>query len=245
MSNLALKVENVSKSFKINHEKHERLRDYFINLFNIKSNVTNFQALKGIDFDVKKGEFVGIIGRNGSGKSTLLKIIAGIYLPDTGKVEVDGHLIPFLELGVGFNMNLTARENVFLNGIILGMTRKEVQKKYDEIIDFAGVKEFEDMQLKRFSSGMQVRLAFSIAVQAPGDIYLLDEVFAVGDIGFQEKSLKVIEQMIADKKTIIFVTHDLKSIEDYCDRCIVIDNHEIAFSGDPKEAVEFYKNLVH
>jgi ABC-2 type transport system ATP-binding protein len=238
MSDIALKVNNVSKSFKIYHQQYSGFRDYFWNLFKPKQKPTLFHALQDISFEVKKGEFYGIIGRNGSGKSTLLKIIAGIYQPDTGSVDVSGRLIPFLELGVGFNPQLTARENVFLNGIILGMTRREVEDKYDEIIDFAEVREFQDMPLKTFSSGMQVRLAFAIAIQAKGDIYLLDEVFAVGDAGFQQKSLKVIEDMMQQGKTIIFVTHDMSSIRKYASNVLFIKDHKVEHIG--MEGVDMY-----
>lgn len=245
MSEIAVKVENISKSFKIAHENHEKLREYFVNLFKEKKPPTVFTALEGISFTVNKGDFFGIIGKNGSGKSTLLKIIAGIYQPDAGGVTVNGKLIPFLELGVGFNPELTARENVYLNGIILGMTRKEVEAKYDEILDFAEVREFEDMPLKTFSSGMQVRLAFSIAIQAKGDIYLLDEVFAVGDIGFQQKSLKVIEDMIHEGKTFIFVGHDLRAMEKYANKILYISNHRAEVSEDVEKMLKEYTDSMN
>lgn len=231
MSEIALKVENVSKSFRINHVNYSGIRNYFFEMFETKKKPNTFNALENISFEVKKGEFFSIIGKNGSGKSTLLKIIAGIYQPDSGSVHVEGKLIPFLELGVGFNPELTARENVYLNGIILGLTRKQINNIYDEILDFAEVREFEDLQLKNFSSGMMVRLAFSVAIQAKGDIYLLDEVFAVGDIGFQKKSLKVIEQMIKDSKTIIFVGHDMSRVEKYSSNVLYIKDHKVEKIG--------------
>jgi ABC-2 type transport system ATP-binding protein len=231
MRETAIKVNNVSKTFKINHQKHERIKDYVMNIFQSRKGYTLFHALEDVSFEVKKGDFFGIIGKNGSGKSTLLKIIAGIYQPNSGNVHVHGRMIPFLELGVGFNPNLTARENTFLNGIILGMTRKEVEKKYNEIIDFAEVREFEDTPLKYFSSGMSVRLAFSIAIQAKGDIYLLDEVFAVGDAGFQEKSLKIIEQMIKDGKTIIYVGHAMETMRRFATNVLYIKDHKVEGVG--------------
>lgn len=244
MAETVLKVTNLSKKF-ILKTRYDNFREYFWNLFKFqKQQKHEFQALKNISFEVKKGEFFGIIGKNGSGKSTLFKLIAGIYQPDEGGVEIQGKLIPFLELGVGFNPNLSARENVYLNGIILGLTRKEVEERYDEIIDFAEVREFEHMPLKTFSSGMQVRLAFSIAIQAKGDIYLLDEVFAVGDIGFQQKSLKVIEAMIKEGKTILFVGHSMTAMRTYADRVLYISNHEGYVSDDVEGTIQKFTDAL-
>lgn len=237
MSETVLKVENISKSFPGLRHRHDSFRSYFWDIFKRKTPEEKkaakerFWALQDISFEVKKGEFFGIIGKNGSGKSTLLKVIAGIYEPDSGSVNSEGKMIPFLELGVGFNPNLTARENVFLNGIIMGMTRKEVEEKYDEIFDFAELREFENLQLKKFSSGMQVRLAFAVAAQAKGDIYLLDEVFAVGDIGFQQKALKVIEDMIANGKTFIYVGHGMDTMKKYATNVMYIKDHKIEGFG--------------
>lgn len=250
MENFALKVNNISKSFPRLRFRHDNFRSYFWDLLKKKTPEEKaaakerFWALKDINFEVKKGEFFGIIGKNGSGKSTLLKIIAGIYEPDTGNVEVNGRIIPFLELGVGFNPQLTARENVYLNGIIMGMTKAEVDEKYDEIFEFAELKEFENLQLKKFSSGMQVRLAFAVAAQAKGDIYLLDEVFAVGDIGFQQKALKVIEDMIAEGKTFIYVGHGMDTMKKYATNVLYIKDHVI--EGVGMEMVERYiKDVNH
>jgi len=240
MSELAIKVNNVSKSFKINHERHDNFRAYFWNVFKKKTKTTRFKALENISFEVKKGEFFGIIGRNGSGKSTLLKIISGIYQPNSGSVQVDGRITPFLELGVGFNPNLTARENVYLNGIILGLTHKEVDEKYDEIIAFAEVGEFQDMPLKTFSSGMQVRLAFSIAMQTDTEIFILDEILAVGDANFQAKSLAEFRKLKKKKKTVILVTHDISSIEQYCDRAVYLKDHKVQAIGKTSKVIEEY-----
>lgn len=229
---VAIKVENISKTFEIRNNRLMRFKDYFLNLFSKeKDDVARFQALDNISFEVRKGDFFGIIGRNGSGKSTLLKIIAGIYTPDTGSVAINGRMVPFLELGVGFNHELSARENIFLNGVIQGMTLKEVKKKYDNILEFAELHEFEHMQLKHFSSGMVVRLGFAIAVQADADIYLLDEVFAVGDAGFQQKSLAVIEDLINKGKTFVFVGHDLSSLKKYGNNVIYIKDKRVRETG--------------
>jgi ABC-type polysaccharide/polyol phosphate transport system ATPase subunit len=237
MNETVLKVNNVSKSFPGLRQSHDNIRAYFWDLFRKKTpeeaalRKERFWALKDINFEVKRGEFFGIIGKNGSGKSTLLKIIAGIYQPDTGGVEVQGRIIPFLELGVGFNPNLTAKENVYLNGIIMGMTKAEVEAKYDEIFEFAELREFENLQLKKFSSGMQVRLAFAVAAQAKGDIYLLDEVFAVGDIGFQQKALAVIEKMIGEGKTFIYVGHGMDTMKKYATNILYIRDHVVEGMG--------------
>lgn len=237
MSETVIKVENISKSFPALRHRHDNIRAYFWDLLKPKSEQEKkskrerFWALKDINFEVKRGEFYGIIGKNGSGKSTLLKIIAGIYEPDTGSVTVKGKIIPFLELGVGFNPQLTARENVYLNGIIMGMTKKEVDEKYDEIFDFAELREFENLELKKFSSGMQVRLAFAVAAQAKGDIYLLDEVFAVGDIGFQKKALAIIERMIGEGKTFVYVGHSMDTMRKYATNVLYIKDHVLFGTG--------------
>ena len=175
-----IEVENVSKIFEIPHESRNTLKSYFLHPFR-RVGKERFYALKSVDFKINQGDFIGVIGRNGSGKSTLLKILAGIFEPTKGKVHVNGTLVPFLELGVGFNPELTGRENIYLNGIILGMTRKYVESKFDEIVDFAEIRDFIDLQVKNYSSGMVIRLAFAIAVEARADIYLLDEVLSVGD----------------------------------------------------------------
>jgi ABC-2 type transport system ATP-binding protein len=246
MSEIAIKVKNITKTFPALQQRHDNIRAYVWDIFRKKteeekeSHSKRFVALENISFEVKKGEFFGIIGKNGSGKSTLLKIIAGIYEPDHGGVEVNGKIIPFLELGVGFNPNLTARENVYLNGIIMGMTRAEVDEKYDEIFEFAELREFENLQLKKFSSGMQVRLAFAVAAQAKGDIYLLDEVFAVGDIGFQQKALAVIEKMIGEGKTFIYVGHGMDTMKKYATNVLYIKDHRVEGMG--VEMVDRYQD---
>jgi ABC-type polysaccharide/polyol phosphate transport system ATPase subunit len=225
-SDIAISVKNLSKTFKIPHERKMRLKDYFLRPFS-KTIYKRFDALRDISFDVKKGEFVGIIGRNGSGKSTLLKMLAGVYQPETGSVDVYGNLVPFLELGVGFNPELSGRENVYLNGTILGMTKKEIAAKYKEIVKFAELEEFMETQLKHYSSGMQVRLAFAIAIQAKGDVYLLDEILAVGDAGFQIKSQQEILNLKESGKTIVFVSHDHSSISKFADKVVWIKDSKV------------------
>jgi len=236
---VAISVNNVAKSFKIPHEKHDTLKAKAINLFS-NNKYSKYDALKDINFEVKKGEFFGIVGKNGCGKSTLLKIIASIYQPTRGKVGVNGSIAPFIELGVGFNPELTGRENVFLSGTILGMTRKKIESLYSEIVAFAELEEFMDQKLKNYSSGMQVRLSFSIAIRSDSDILLIDEVLAVGDSDFQKKCFKVFENYKKDKKTIILVTHDMTNITKFCDRAVLIDKGMVRKVGSPKEVASDY-----
>ncbi|MEI7604224.1 MAG: ABC transporter ATP-binding protein [bacterium] len=236
---IAVEVNEVSKSFKLPHDRKMRLKDYFLRPFS-KTQYTKFHALKHINFKIKKGEFIGIIGKNGSGKSTLLKILAGVYMPDHGSVRIQGSLVPFLELGVGFNSELTGKENVFLNGTILGMTNKEIKKKYKEIVDFADIEKFMDTQLKHYSSGMQVRLAFSIAMQAQGDVYLMDEVLAVGDVGFQMKCMEEFNKLLKEGKTVILVTHDTDVVDRLADRVIWINEGNM-IEGEKHEIVKAYR----
>ncbi|MBN2016427.1 ABC transporter ATP-binding protein [Candidatus Dojkabacteria bacterium] len=236
---VAVKVDNVSKEFLVPTEIQTTFKSYFLNPFR-KIPKKKFTALDNINFSVKKGEFIGIIGENGSGKSTLLKLLASIYLPDKGKIETHGKIVPFLELGVGFNPDLSGRENIFLNGTILGMHREYLESKFNEIVNFAEIRKFIDMPLKNYSSGMQVRLAFSIAIQSNADIYLLDEVLAVGDRAFQQKSIKVFEKLKQNKKTVFFVSHDLPSIREFCSRVIYLKDHKIKKIGDPDSTVDQY-----
>ncbi len=237
-----IEVSNITKTFRIPQERKTQLKEYFVNPFK-KNTYKEFKALDDVSFSIEKGEFVGIIGRNGSGKSTLLKIISGIFLPNKGYVKTDGNVIPFLELGVGFNMELTAKENIFLNGVILGMSRSSLQSKYKDIINFAELEGFENTQLKNFSSGMQVRLAFSIAMQAKGDIYILDEVLAVGDMNFQQKCFNTFRKLKKEGKTIVFVSHSMGAVEEFCDRVILLDHGKIQDEGDAFDVVRYYSEM--
>lgn len=245
MSKYALEVKNVKKSFRLPVEQANGIKQAFINRMKGIKGYKEQHVLKDISFKVEKGDFFGIIGRNGSGKSTLLKIISKIYYPDAGSVKIDGKLIPFIELGVGFNPELTGRENIYLNGALLGFSHEEVSNMYEEIVDFAELHEFMDQKLKNYSSGMQVRLAFSIAIKAQGDILVLDEVLAVGDEAFQRKCFDYFRQLKKDKKTVILVTHDMHSAKKFCNKAIMIDSGEIVISGDPEEVANLYtmKNL--
>ncbi len=240
---IAIHVHGLHKSFKLPTERAWGLKQAIFNRLRGIKGYKRQQVLRGLDFDVKKGEFLGIIGRNGSGKSTLLKVISGIYVPDKGEVDVYGTLIPFIELGVGFNPELTGRENIYLNGALLGFSNKEVDAMYDEIVEFAELKDFMDQKLKNYSSGMQVRLAFSIAIRARGDILVLDEVLAVGDAAFQKKCNDYFEQLRDQKQTIILVTHSMDNVRKFCNRAILIENGKIACEGDPAKVAKAYENL--
>ena len=245
-SDIAVKVEGVSKVFKIPHERHTSLKSAALNLFN-KREFEIFNALKDVSFEVKKGEFLGIIGKNGSGKSTLLKILAGIYVPDAGKITINGKLSPFLELGVGFNPALTGRENIFLGGTILGLTRKQVEEKYDDIVKFSELEEFIDMKLKNYSSGMQVRLAFALSVNVHAEILLMDEVLSVGDSNFQQKCIDKFEEYKKNGKTVLLVTHDIGAVRQYCDRAILLRKGNVVCINTAEKVADKYifENVEH
>lgn len=239
-----ISIEGVGKSFKLPHEKTTSIKSAVVNFYRRNKTYETQKALSNINFEVKQGEFFGIIGRNGSGKSTLLKLLAGIYVPTEGKVRVNGHLTPFIELGVGFNPELTGRENVFLNGALLGFDRKQMRAMYDKIVEFAEIKKFMDQKLKNYSSGMQVRLAFSIAIQAKSDILLVDEVLAVGDLAFQEKCYKVFDEIKKSGRTVVFISHDGSAIERFCDRVAIVDRGKLINIGKPRDMVLEYGAIV-
>jgi len=243
MDDVIIKVDNLSKTFKLPHEKHASLKSAFVNVLRPKKGYELQQALNDVSFEIKKGEFFGIVGRNGSGKSTLLKLLAGIYTPTSGQVHVRGTLTPFIELGVGFSPELTGRENVYLNGSLLGFSRKEMHKMYKGIVEFAELEKFMDQKLKNYSSGMQVRLAFSIAIRAESDILLVDEVLAVGDEAFQRKCLDIFEEYKAKNRTVVLVTHDMSTVEQFCTRGILINNGVLRDIGDPRKIAKEYRDI--
>lgn len=236
---VVIKVSHVSKSFKLPYEKNTSIKSIVVNPFR-KRSFEKQVVLKDINFEINKGEFLGIVGRNGSGKSTLLKLIAGIYSPDKGHIEINGKLTPFIELGVGFNPELTGRENVFLNGALLGFSRKQMNAMYDEIVEFAELEKFMGQKLKNYSSGMQVRLAFSVAICAKSEILLLDEVLAVGDASFQRKCFNYFKELKKTKQTVILVTHDMDVVREFCDRGLLISSGSLVFSGTPVEVAREY-----
>lgn len=238
---VVLSVQHVAKSFRLPTEQATGLKMAFLNWAKGVSGFTEQKVLRDISFEVKQGDFFGIVGRNGSGKSTLLKIISGIYVPNKGTVTVNGKLVSFIELGVGFNPELTGRENVYLNGALLGFTRDEIDAMYDDIVDFAELGDFMDQKLKNYSSGMQVRLAFSVAIKAQGDILVLDEVLAVGDEAFQRKCDNFFAQIKKDPtKTVILVTHSMDAVKKYCNNAILIKDGEIIASGDKDDVADRY-----
>lgn len=241
---IAIQVSNVHKSFKLPHERHGSIKSAFVGGFKRKRTYEKQQVLKDISFEIKKGEFFGIVGRNGSGKSTLLKLLAGVYSPDKGAIHINGKLTPFIELGVGFNPELTGRENVFLNGALLGFSRKEMEKLYDEIVEFAELEKFMDQKLKNYSSGMQVRLAFSIAIRAKSEILLLDEVLAVGDALFQKKCYDYFRQLKREKRTVVFVSHDTNALLEYCDQGLLLENGEIVIKEKIGKVVNQYQDVL-
>ena len=243
----AIKVNNVSKNFILPHLRKNTVKSIFTSLFDTKSKAKSEvqHALKDISFEIKKGEFFGIVGRNGSGKSTLLKMLAGIYQPTKGSIQVHGKLVPFIELGVGFNPELTGRENVYLNGALLGFDTKQIDAMYDSIVEFAELEKFMDQKLKNYSSGMQVRLAFSMAIRADADILLIDEVLAVGDADFQRKCFEYFKQLKHRKKTVVFVSHDMNAVREYCDRAILIDQSELVDEGPSDKIATQYLKLFN
>lgn len=247
MDTVAISVDHVSKDFVLPHEKITTIKGMFTSLYKLpRRHAKDTQhALRDVTFDIKKGEFFGIVGRNGSGKSTLLKILAGIYQPTQGSAQVHGKLVPFIELGVGFNPELTGRENVYLNGAMMGFSRRQVRAMYDDIVAFAELERFMDQKLKNYSSGMQVRLAFSMATRAEADILLVDEVLAVGDADFQRKCYQYFRGLKKQKKTVVFVSHDMEAVREYCDRCIMIDQSELVYEGAPDVAAERYTKLFN
>lgn len=236
----AIEVSGVWKTFAIPHNRQTTLKERFLHPFHRTTYERN-EALKDVTFSVDQGECFGIIGPNGSGKSTLLKTVAGIHLADRGTVRVNGLLSPFIELGVGFNPELNARDNVRVSATLLGLSKREVEEKFDEMIAFAELERFVDLKLKNFSSGMVMRLAYSVAIQVPFDILLLDEALAVGDADFQEKCFRTFGEMRERGKTVVLVSHDLTAIQRFCDRAILLHHGAIAAIGEPDDVIEIYR----
>lgn len=243
MSDIAVRVENISKKYDIGNTSSGSLRETIAGLFSKNGqNKTDdeFWALKDISFEVKKGEAIGIIGKNGAGKSTLLKVLSRITEPTTGRIEIDGRVSSLLEVGTGFHPELTGRENVFLNGTILGMSRAEVKAKFDEIVDFSGVEKFLDTPVKRYSSGMKVRLAFAVAAHLEPEILIIDEVLAVGDAEFQKKCLGKMEDVAGQGRTVLFVSHNMAAVKSLCIKGVLLKNGSIIKQGNVEDAIDYY-----
>lgn len=242
MTEVAVDVKNLTKDFRIYHEKRDSIYEALTGFFSKRKYYEKLRVLDNISFDVKKGEMFGIIGRNGMGKTTLLRLMAGIYKPDSGSITVNGSVIPFLGLGSGFQLDLTASTNVIFYGKLLGFSKKKIEAKVDEIIKFAELEKFQDTKLKNFSSGMYARLAFATAVQVNPDIILVDEILSVGDIGFQRKSYETFISFKRAGKSIVLVTHDLKVVRDNCDRAMFLNNGKIETIGNPDDVINAYTN---
>jgi ABC-2 type transport system ATP-binding protein len=241
-SALAIQVKDLHKSFRIPTQRVDSFKERAVRPF-ASRDYRELHALDGISFEIQQGEFFGIVGRNGSGKSTLLKLLASIYRADRGTIRIAGRLAPFIELGVGFNHDLTARENVVLNGVMMGLTPKEMRRRLDAVIDFAELREFADLKLKNYSSGMLVRLAFSVMMEADADVLLIDEVLAVGDASFQQKCADAFHQMKTEGKTIVLVTHEMGAVEAYCHRAMLLSEGQIQHIGAPAETGREYMKL--
>ena len=239
---IAISVRDIHKEFILPQHKNTTFKQTVVNVVKKNKKVTQ-KVLDGVSIDIHKGDFFGIVGRNGSGKSTLLKLIAGVYTPTAGQIAINGGLTPFIELGVGFNPELSGRDNVYLNGALLGFNRKQMRAMYDEIVSFAEIEPFMDQKLKNYSSGMQVRLAFSIAIKAENDIMIFDEVLAVGDANFQEKCTKQFERYKQEGKTIVLVTHSMDTVAQFCNRVALLDYGKVDYIGEPEGAVSRYNEL--
>lgn len=238
----AVSVQHVSKAFRLPHERYHTLKERALHPFR-KRTFDVLRAVDDISFEIRSGEFFGIVGRNGSGKSTLLKCLAGIYDVDSGSLALNGRLSPFIELGVGFNPDLTARDNVVINAVMLGLSRRQARERFDNIVAFAELKEFVDLKLKNYSSGMYVRLAFATAVQVDAEILLIDEVLAVGDASFQQKCFDEFSRLKSAGRTILFVTHDMGSVEHFCDRALLLERGRLVDIGEPASIARQYNEL--
>lgn len=244
MSKPAVKVENVSVMFNLNKEKVDNVKEYFIKLITRKLRFTEFWALQDVSFTIEKGERLGVLGFNGAGKSTLLKTVAGVLKPTKGSVEVEGVIAPLLELGAGFDSNYTGKENIFLYGATMGYSRKYIEDRYDEIVEFSELGDFINVPIKNYSSGMRARLGFSIATAVEPEVLILDEVLSVGDAKFKAKSEKKVKSMFAKGVTVLFVSHNTPQVRRLCDKAIILDHGKVIASGEVNEVCDKYDELV-
>ncbi|MDY9922515.1 ABC transporter ATP-binding protein [Methanobacterium sp.] len=245
MENTVIKVENVKMKFNLSKEKTDNLKEYVIKFIKRDLHYQPFWALKGVSFEVKRGDKFGIIGLNGAGKSTLLKLIAGVMKPTEGQISVTGSIVPLLEMGAGFDPDYTGRENIFLKGALLGYTRRFLEEKFDEIVEFSDLEEFIDVPLKNYSSGMKARLAFSIATMVEPEILIIDEVLSVGDAKFQEKSREKMNSLLDEDATVLFVSHSTQQVRNICNRAIWLDKGELITQGPVDEVCDAYEKFIH
>src|SRR5215208_4333157 len=238
----AVVADTVSKAFRLPHEQVSTLKERALHPLR-RSTYERFEALKDVSFEVARGEFFGIVGRNGSGKSTLLKLLASIYRADRGSIRLRGRLAPFLELGVGFNPELTAYDNVVVNGVMMGLRPAQAKARFEEVVDFAGLRDHTDLKLKNYSSGMKVRLGFSVMTHVDADLLLIDEVLAVGDAEFQEKCGEVFRRMHAEGRTMVLVTHNMAAVSTYCERAMLLHDGRIEALGQPDDVTDLYLKL--
>jgi ABC-type polysaccharide/polyol phosphate transport system ATPase subunit len=244
MDSVRVQFENVVQRFRVIRERPDTLREAFAHLFRNRTSYYSFEALRGISFSIRDGEVVGILGRNGSGKSTMLKIIAGVYRPTAGVVKVSGKVAALIELGSGFHPDLTGRENIVLNGLLLGLSKREIQAREEQIVDFADLGEFIDSPLKQYSTGMYVRLGFAIATEVDPDVLLMDEILAVGDAPFQRKCLARVEEFRDRGKTIVFVSHSMGAVRQYCQRALLIQDGLLIADGPVDQVVDYYEEVT-
>ncbi len=243
-SSVPIRLENITQRFRVIQERPDTLRELFAKFFRHESHFYDFDAVKNVSLEVPRGQMLGLIGRNGSGKSTLLKIVSGVYRPSTGKVEVNGSLAALIELGAGFHHELTGRENILINGLLMGHSKREMREREQRIIDFAEIGDFIDAPVKQYSSGMYMRLAFSVATEIDPEILLIDEILAVGDMPFQEKCFERIHDFRKAGKTILFVSHTMAQVAQHCDRAILIDRGSVIADGRPDDVIEVYKSSL-
>ena len=239
-----IEIQDVSVRFNLEQEKTDTIKEYVLKMIQRKLKFNEFYALKNVSFSVKKGEAVALIGVNGSGKSTMLKVIAGVLQPTAGKARVHGSIAPLIELGAGFDMDLTARENIYLNGAVLGYSRSFIDKNFDEIVSFAELQDFIDVPVKNYSSGMVARLGFAIATQVRADILIVDEILAVGDFMFQQKCYRRMEEMLSGGTTLLFVSHDAEQVKKLCSRAIWLDHGHVMADGRAADVCEEYRRAI-